>query len=133
MTEFVVELANRPGSLARLAEILAGAGINVEALSAWGANGDGVARLIVDDEAACRRALAEAGLRVHENLVLSASLPNRPGALAETARALADAQVNVEAMYVLRHAGDRVDVAIAVDDPEAAMPLLPITGTMTLG
>jgi hypothetical protein len=87
-------------------------------------------RLIADDETTCRRALADAGLRVHENQVLTVVLPNRPGALATTARALADAEVNVEAMYVLRHGGDQVEVAIAVDDRDAAIPLLPVKGTM---
>ena len=55
MTEFVVRLSNRPGSLARLTEVLADAGVHIEALAAWGGNDGGIVRLIVDDADVTRR------------------------------------------------------------------------------
>lgn len=119
MTEFVVRLDNRPGSFARLTELLAEAGVNIETLCAWAADGEGIVRFIADDAAAARRALAEAGILADERTVLTTVLPHRPGALAEVARNLADAEVIIEALYVLRSSGDGVEVAIAVDQPEA--------------
>ncbi len=130
MTEFVVRLANRPGSLARLTELLAGAGVNIDALAAWGENGDGVVRLIVDQPAACARVLDEAGLGYEERTVLAALLENRPGALARVARALADAAINIEAIFILGTRPDGLEVAIAVDDPDAAQPMLPVRGSL---
>jgi hypothetical protein len=44
MTEFTVRLANRPGMLATLTEQLASAGINIEALAAFGVDEMGVVR-----------------------------------------------------------------------------------------
>jgi hypothetical protein len=128
MTEFVIELDHRPGTLARLAEILAEAGINVEGLAAWGADGRGIVRLVVDDHAGARRVLRLHGLRIAENPVLRTTVSHRPGALAELTRALADADVNVEALYVLHTSDVGVDLAIVVDDPDAVRPLLAVRG-----
>ena len=131
MTEFVVRLDNRPGSLARLTELLAAAGVNIDALAAWGENGDGVVRLIVDHPEACARVLDDASLGFEERTVLSAMLANRPGELARVTRALADAAINIEAIFVLGVHADGLEIAIAVDDPEAAEPILPVRGSLT--
>jgi len=131
MTEFVVRLDNRPGSLARLTELLADAGVNIDALAAWGSNGDGVVRLIVDRPDACSRTLDEAGLSYERRTVLSALLADRPGELARVTRALAEAEINIEAIFILGNHVDGLEVAIAVDDPDAAAPFLPIAGTLT--
>lgn len=133
MTEFVIDLANRPGSLASVTQLLADEGVNVETLAAWGADGDGIVRLIVDNAEAARRALTAAGLRITEHQVLTATLPHRPGALAELTRALADAAVNIDAMYVLRSNEREVEIALAVDQPEAADDRLQVVGGVTLG
>jgi len=131
MTEFVVRLDNRPGSLARLTELLAEAGVNIDALAAWGQNGDGIVRMVVDQPGACARVLADAALAYEERTVLTARLGNRPGELARVTRAIADADVNIEALFILGTHEDGLEVAIAVDDPEAASPALPIAGSLT--
>ena len=101
MREFVVAMENQPGRLASLTEALAAFNVNIEALAAHGHDGDATVRLITDDEATTRRVLHEASLRHFENTVLTAQLPHRPGELARLTRALADAGVNIEAVYVL--------------------------------
>lgn len=131
MTEFVVRLDNRPGSLALLTELLAAAGVNIDALAAWGSNGEGIVRLVVDQPAACARVLTDAGLAHVEQRVLTARLGSRPGELAKVTRALADADVNIEALFILGTHEDGLDVAIAVDDPDAAVPALPVAGSLT--
>ncbi len=49
MTEFTVNLANRPGMLAALTETLAAAGVMIEALAAFGLDDEGHVRVIVDN------------------------------------------------------------------------------------
>ena len=49
MTELLVHVENRPGRLATITELLGNAGVNIEALAAYGHDGEGVLRLIVDD------------------------------------------------------------------------------------
>lgn len=130
MTEFVVQMENRPGRLAALTEALAAFGVNIEALAAYGVEGDGTVRLIVDDAATTRHVLDEAALVNEEHPVLTAQLPHQPGELAQLTRALADAEVNIDALYVLRANASGIELAIVVDQPETALPHLPTTGSV---
>jgi len=115
MTEFTVHLPNRPGSLADLAERLAAVGINIEALAAIGMDESGTVKLIVDDEAATRRLLEHHGLTFEERRVITTMLPHRPGSVAAMTRRLADAGMNIDAMYLLRTTPEGLEFAVAVD------------------
>jgi len=126
MTEFTVHLANRPGMLATLTEQLASAGINIEALAAFGVDEVGVVRLMVDDSVTTRSVLQRAGMTFDERPIQVTQLPHKPGALATMARELADAGINIDAVYLLRSSAEGLDFAIGVDDPEAAAERLRI-------
>ncbi|MGH8928568.1 MAG: ACT domain-containing protein [Acidimicrobiia bacterium] len=128
MTEFVIRMDNRPGRLAALTEALAAAGVNIEALAAFGLDGDGVIRLIVDNADAARRTFREAGLVAEEHTVLTAFFENTPGQLASVARRLADSDINIDAVYVLNSGADGIELAVVVDQPESAMPHIPVRG-----
>jgi hypothetical protein len=128
MTEFVVRMDNAPGRLASLTELLAEAGVNIEALAAFGLDGEGVIRLIVDNAAAARRLMRDAGLAIEEHEVLTTFLENTPGQLAGVARRLADSGVNIEAVYVLNSSLDGIELALVVDQPQSAVPQLPVRG-----
>ncbi len=120
MTEFTVSMANRPGRLADLAEALGSAGVNIEALAAFGNDGESVIHLIVDDEPTTRAVLRRLGIRFTERSVLTTLLPHRPGALAAMTRQLADARINIEAVYLLRSRPEGLEFAVAVDAVEDA-------------
>jgi hypothetical protein len=128
MTEFVIRMDNRPGMLASLAEALADAGVNIEALAAFGLDGDGIIRLVVDDAPVARRTFRDSGLAAEEHTVLTTYLPHQPGQLARVARQLADSGVNIDAVYIINSSADGVELAIAVDQPETALPHLPVRG-----
>lgn len=130
MTEFIVHVENRPGRLASITELLAAAEVNIEALAAYGYDGDGVLRLIVDDAEGARRVFSEAGFTFEEHQVLTAFMPHAPGALASVTRRLADADVNIDAMYVLSTSSDGIEVAIAVEGDVSATDL-PVTGSIS--
>lgn len=119
-TEFQVRLANRPGMLATLAEQVSSAGINIEALTAYGVDEDGVVHLVTDDHVTTRSVLTRAGLSFEERTVLVTILDHRPGSMAAMARRLADSGVNIEAVYLLRSSAEGLEFALAVDDPELA-------------
>src|SRR4030042_3218703 len=118
MTESTVHLANRPGMLAMLAEQIASAGVTIEALAAYGVGEEGRVHLMAGDAAAVRSVLRRAGLSFNEREVLVTTLSRRPGSLAAMARRLADAGVNIEALYLLRCSAEGLEVAGAVDDPQ---------------
>lgn len=128
MTEFVVNMENRPGRLASLTEALAAFGVNIEALAAYGHDGEGTVRIIVADAVTTRHVLDDAGLRFEEHSVLTAHMPHRPGELARLTRSLADAGVNIDAIYVLHANADGVEFAVAVDQPDSAVPTLAVKG-----
>lgn len=128
MTEFVVNMENRPGRLASLTEALAAFGVNIEALAAYGHDGEGTTRIIVEDAATTRRVLDEAALTFVEHTVLTAHMPHRPGELARLTRSLADAGVNIDAIYVLHANADGIEFAVSVDQPESAVPHLQVKG-----
>lgn len=129
MTEFVLHVENRPGMLARITELLGGAGVNIEALAAYGHDGDGVIRLIVDDAVSARRVLDETSIRYDELTAITANMPHTPGALASVTRRLAEAEVNIEALYVLSTSSDGIEVAMVVDQIDA-VPDLPVNGSL---
>lgn len=120
MTEFTVHLANTPGMLALLTERIAAAGIEIEALAAFGAGDIGVVHLLVSDSATTRAVLEDAAMAYEERSILTAILPPGPDAVAAMAHSLAAAGVNIEGMYLLRTRPDGLEFAVAVDRPEEA-------------
>lgn len=112
-TVFRVTLEDRPGELARVAEALGGAGVNIEGLCGLGVEGKGIICLVVEDAAGARSALEGAGVPIDaelEAIVLDvAADADRPGAAGEIARKVADAGVNIEVVCVATH--DRIVLA----------------------
>ena len=120
MNAFIVELQNQPGELARLAEALGERGINITAISAVASGGAGGIGVLTNDEAGTREALSRAGISVREIELVSVSLENKPGTLAQVARKLGDAGVNIELLLATGMAGQNVTIALGVDNVEAA-------------
>jgi hypothetical protein len=116
-TDLTIEIQDRPGELARAAEALGGAGVNIDGGCATAGGGAGQVHFLVKDAGAAKQALEGAGIWVSgESEAFVVDAPNQPGQLGRTARRLADAGVNIETYYV--GAGDRL--VFCVDDPEKA-------------
>ncbi|HEV8516651.1 MAG TPA: ACT domain-containing protein [Candidatus Limnocylindrales bacterium] len=99
-TDLTVPLADRPGTLADAAEALGRAGINIEGGCGVASGGQGVFHVLVNDAEAARSALSQSGIQVGEARdVLVVDVANEPGALGRVARRIADAGVNLEAVY----------------------------------
>lgn len=120
MNAFIVELENRPGELARLAEAIGERGINITAIGAVAAGGAGGIGLVTNDESGTRDALKSAGISVREIGLVSTTLEHKAGTLATVARKLADAGVNVELLLGTEMTGSSVTIALGVDNVEAA-------------
>ncbi len=124
MHAFIVDLTNKPGELARVAEAIAEKGINIEAFAGATAGGAGSVVLATNDEGGTRRALADAGCSSREVELVMASIDHVPGGLAAAARKLADAGVNIEAAMPTGMAGEKVTVSFATDNPAKAREIL---------
>jgi hypothetical protein len=124
MNAFIVDLTNKPGELARLAEAIAQKGINIEAFAGSTAAGAGSVILLTNDEAGTRKAITDAGFMARESELVTASMEHTPGSLAAAARKLADAGVNIEAALPTGMAGNNVTVSFATDQPAKAREIL---------
>jgi len=97
--QLAIFLDNRPGMLARVAEALADAGINIYAITTSDTVDHSVIRMVVSDY---RRALAvfeEHGTLVVEDDVVMVEGSNKPGEMARVAQKLANAKINIEYCY----------------------------------
>jgi hypothetical protein len=119
--DFVLIPDDEPGVLARLGEAAGNAGINIEGISAFTGQGRGIVHVLVPDAEHALQALSEAGLDVRAARdVLVIDVEDRPGALGEACRKLADADVNIEQAYLAT--GTRL--VVAVDDIDKARATL---------
>jgi len=81
----------------------------------------GVLHILVEDAAAARSAVEQAGFNVQaERDVLVVNIVDRPGELGNIARKLANAGINLDLLYLTAN----MDLVIGVDDLEKARATL---------
>jgi hypothetical protein len=124
MQWFIVEAANKPGEFARHADAIAKRGINLANVICLGIGDRGGAAFYATDEAGLRTALNDAGIGFREISVVTAQVDDKPGAVADAARRLGDAGVNVELIAPVRSEGQKVTLAFGVDKADQARTAL---------
>lgn len=98
-TQFSVFLASKPGVLRRVVQQLATDKVNIVAMSMMDATEHRVLRLVAEDAEATRTALGALDLPNAETTVLTATLSNRPGALADVVERLDQEHIHVDYAY----------------------------------
>lgn len=98
-TQFSFVLVNKRGELARFAEILARAGVNMLGISISDGVHTGVLKVVVDDPDAARSAFQAEGLQFYEQPILVVQLADKPGALASLCSRLAEQGYSVDYVY----------------------------------
>ena len=103
-------LENKSGRLADVAACLAGAGVNIRALSLADTTDFGILRLIVNDTEKAKEVLKENGFTVGKTEVIAVEVSDRPGGLAEILNVMKEKDINVEYMYafVQKSAGNAI-------------------------
>ena len=124
MRDFVIHVTDRPGEIARVANALARRDVNIKSITGMGVANQGLIRVIADDIDAARTALRESNIRFEEGELATVLLENKAGELAGVAAKLANAGLNVQALYVIGLEGDLVELAFAVDDAKKAKKAL---------
>jgi len=116
--EITVKLANSPGALSRVSQLLGGERINMLAMAI---DPSGHLRMVVDNPLHAANTLREQHYNVDERDVLYTVMPNEPGSLSRALRLLGEAGINVE--YAYASGIDRVPmvgVVLAVADAQRA-------------
>jgi len=123
--QLAIFLDNRPGTLARVADALAEAKINIYAISTSDTIDHTVIRLVVSDYQKALHVFEEHGTLVVEDDVLMVEGSNKPGELAHLAHKLAAAKVNIEYCYSATPAAAKNGLMILrVSNPTKALKVL---------
>jgi len=100
-SDLLIEVENRPGALAKVTAAISDAGVNISAVTCTRPSELAVLHILVKHPEAAKHALATAGMTItSEREVVVVDADDRPGVLADLARKVAEAGVNVDLLYL---------------------------------
>ena len=129
-----VFLENKPGTLDKLMAVMAGANIDLRALSLAETKDFGIARMIVDDAFSAVNVLKNNDYIASLTPVLAFAVPDEPGGLSKLLTKFTAAGVNIEYMYAfldVRRVGQACMI-FRVNDTEASEKALVNSGLKPL-
>ena len=99
--DLVIDVENSPGALARVATAISDAGVNIAAATFVGPGDRAEIHILVPHAEAVKHALAISHVAVTgEREVVVVDVEDRPGVLADLTRKVAQAEVNLDLVYV---------------------------------
>jgi hypothetical protein len=99
--DLVIDIENTPGALAQVAAAISDAGVNIAAATCVGPGERAELHILVPHAGAVKHALAISHVAVtREREVVVVDVKDRPGVLADLARRIAGAGVNLDLVYV---------------------------------
>ena len=99
--DLTIHVENEPGALARVAAAVSDAGVNLAAATCTGPGEKADLHILVKHAEAAKRVLAIEGLTVvEEREVVVIDAEDKPGVLADLARRVAQAGVDLDLVYV---------------------------------
>lgn len=118
--EFKIELPDEAGQLAIVSREFSNHSINIETMCAIDTN----VVIVTDQTTEARIALNSLEIQFTTTALLSQSMPDRPGALAEFSERLGEAGVSITSIYVLSRIQGATELAFSVDDLDKARAVL---------
>ena len=119
--QLTVFVQNKKGTVVEVTEILARNNINLRALSIAETQDFGILRLIVNDETAAEKVLAESGYLIKVIDVVGVKIGDQPGKLTEALAVLDKADINVEYLYAFMARTEKhAYVVLRVEDTAVA-------------
>ncbi|HTX30731.1 MAG TPA: ACT domain-containing protein [Solirubrobacteraceae bacterium] len=99
--DLTIDIENTPGALADVAAAISDAGVNIAAATCVGPGAQAELHILVPHAEAARHLLAISHVAVtREREVVVIDVEDRPGVLADLARKIARAGVNIDLVYV---------------------------------
>ena len=124
MKQITVVGESDPGLLARVSEILAARGINIETLDAETVQDHGVVILTVDRYDEALAALRDAGVPAVSEDAIVIRIADEPGALAKISRRFHDAEIRLRSVRIIRRSPGSGLVALSTERTERALELV---------
>ncbi|PKL12185.1 MAG: amino acid-binding protein [Spirochaetae bacterium HGW-Spirochaetae-6] len=123
--ELSIFVQNKKGKLTSISKLMGEAAIDIRGFSMVDtAEGYGIFRLLVNDNAKAVRILQEHNFTVSETEVLVVMIPDSPGALYETLKLFSDNEINLEYIYPVANSA----IVIKLDDFVKAYRILEAAG-----
>lgn len=115
---------NKPGRLAKIAESLMKAKVNIRAFTIAEAGDFGVIRMVVDDPDRAYKNLQGQGFAVSETEVIAVQMKDVPGGLFEISGILGAGNVNIDYAYAFVTRSDLALLILRVDDNAKAIKVI---------
>jgi hypothetical protein len=127
--DLVIDIENVPGALAEVAAAISDAGVNIAAATCIGSGKQAELHILVPHPGAARHSLAISHLAIsREREVVVVDVEDRPGVLADLARTIAKAGVDLDLVYV----ATRNRVVFGSADLEGLKSALGVSGVTIL-
>ncbi len=127
--QLTVFVENKQGALVAITELLSENNINLRALSIAETEDFGILRLIVNDEEAAEKILADGGYLIKITDVVGVKIGDAPGKLSEALKVLDENKINMEYLYAFMARTEKhAYVVIRVEDNNAAETALTNAG-----
>ena len=97
--ELLAQTENKVGMLAEVSAVVSAAGVNIQAINAYGAGDKANFRILSNDNQKAKTALEAKGYQVSEQDVVTVELPNQVGVLQATADKLKAKGIDLEYIY----------------------------------
>ncbi len=97
--QLTIFVANKPGVLGKVCDLLKKEKINIYAITTSDNRDHSVIRLVVDEPHRALGLLEDFGTLVQETDVIMIDGPNKPGTIGEMARKLGEANINIDYLY----------------------------------
>lgn len=125
LKQFSIFMPNRPGALARLAELFSTEKINILGIASEVRDDSGLVRIALPAEADVSSVLSKAGFSSVETYILSVEVDDNPGELFRITDALAQAKINITTVYGTAVDGARsARILVAVQNADKALEVL---------
>ena len=124
MKQITIVGESDPGLLARVSEILAARGINIETLDAETVQDHGVMVLTVDRYDEALAALRDAGVHAVSEDAIVIRIVDEPGALARISRRFHNAEIRLRSVRIIRRREGYGLVALSTERTERALDLV---------
>ncbi|MFH1622175.1 MAG: ACT domain-containing protein [Candidatus Omnitrophota bacterium] len=97
--ELVVSADNKVGMLAEVSGIVADAGVNILAISAYAMAEKAIFRIVTSANDKAENVLVQKGFKVEENEIVAVNLPDKVGQAKEIANKIKNASINLDYIY----------------------------------
>ena len=124
-----VFLENKPGRLARVAEVLRDNRVNIRALTIADTSDFGILRMIVNKPEVALQVLKQAGFTVKQNVILGVEIDDREGVLYDIMHLCDQRALNVEYTYsFVEQSSKRAILFLRFEDPDKAIEVFKASG-----